>query len=212
MGGSGSGRWYRWDKRFTLDDVYSLDIRMLKRRGLLTPGASALWSWSRGAQPTGSILVVGAQDAVVLVYRVRAHSGPWESRQDIITMDWTALHGGGQRLWFLCPACTRRVALIYSAGTGFVCRHCIAQPYGSQCETPQDRSLRTVRKIRTRLGVNHSLLESIHPWDKPKGMHWRTFARLQQQEQAAQMGMWYQMHAWSTRLLGQSVSGDKLSY
>ena len=49
------------------------------------------------------------------------------------------------------------------------------RPYGSQCETPHDRSLRKVRTIRTRLGVSHSLLEHINAWHKPKGMHWRTF-------------------------------------
>ena len=53
MGGRGSGRWFRWDKRPTLDEVCSLDIRLLKRRGLLQPGSRTLWSWSRGAQSSG---------------------------------------------------------------------------------------------------------------------------------------------------------------
>jgi hypothetical protein len=34
-------------------------------------------------------------------------------------------------------------------------------------------------------------------------MHWRTFERLQEREQDAQMVMWYQVHVWSTRMLGE---------
>ena len=201
MGGPGSGQWYRWDKRSTLDDLCSVDIRLLKRRGTLTPGASTMLAWSRGTQSAGSVLVVGAPDAVVLVYRARAFNGAWEDKRDKVLLTWTAPAGGGQRPWFLCPACARRVALIYSVSTGFACRHCVQRPYGSQCETQQDRSLRKVRKIRTRLGVSHSLLEHIQSWHKPKGMHWRTFERLQEQEQDAQALMWYQVHVWSTRML-----------
>ena len=87
------------------------------------------------------------------------------------------------------------------------------RPYGSQCETPHDRSLRKVRTIRTRLGVSHSLLEHINAWHKPKGMYWRTFERLQEQEQDAQMVMWQHVHAWSTRMLGrrgeESAEGER---
>jgi hypothetical protein len=136
----------------------------------------------------------------VLVYRARAFNGAWEDKRDKVLLTWTAPAGGGQRPWFLCPACARRVALLYSVHTGFACRHCVQRPYGSQCETSQDRSLRKVRTIRTRLGVSHNLLASIYPWQKPKGMHWRTFERLQEQEQEAQLVMWQQTHAWVMRL------------
>ena len=39
------------------------------------------------------------------------------------------------------------------------------------------------------LGVNYQkaalVVESIWPWAKPKGMHWRTWERLRQQEEQA---------------------------
>ena len=59
-----------------------------------------------------------------------------------------------------------------------MCRHCYALPYGSQQETAQDRLYRKVRKIRDRLGASHNLMESLWPWNKPKGMHWSTYDRL----------------------------------
>jgi hypothetical protein len=156
MGGRGSGRWDRWDKRSTLDDLLRLDIRTLSRDGALTPGASAALTWSRGA--------------------------PYH-----VPLDWTQLHGGGQRAWFRCPACRRRVAVLYRAGHGFVCRHCARLPYGSQCESALDRGYRKVRKMRSRLGASHNLLKPTGAWHKPHGMHWRTFERLLMQEHEAHL-------------------------
>jgi hypothetical protein len=203
MGGPGSGQWSRWDKRPTLEELCSLDIRLLKRRGTLEPGRSTRLTWCRGAQSADSVWVLGTHDAVVLVYRARVGLGSWEDKRDRVPLTWTAPHGGGQRPWFLCPACARRVALLYSVGMGFVCRHCTQRPYGSQCETPQDRRLRKVRTIRTRLGVSHNLTQPINAWHKPKGMHWRTFKRLMAQEEHAQLAVWHHQHAWSTRMLGE---------
>lgn len=168
MGGHGSGQWSRGVKAHTLDALRSLDIRLLRRRGLLHPGRST-----------------------------------WESKRDSIDLDWTPAPFGGQRPWFLCPACTRRVALLYWFGQGVVCRHCTRRPYASQCETPFDRSIRKVRKIRTRLGVSHNLTQPINLWDMPRGMHMHTFARLVVQEAHAQLVVWRHQHVWSTRMLGE---------
>jgi len=71
-------------------------------------------------------------------------------------------------------------------GKWFLCRHCYALPYTSHLETAQDRHCRKVRKIRDRLGTSHNLTESVWPWRKPKGMHWRTWEQLRQQEEQAQ--------------------------
>ena len=79
------------------------------------------------------------------------------------------------------------------------------RPYGSQCETPHDRSLRKVRTIRTRLGVSHNLTQPISAWQKPKGMHWRTFARLVAQEEHAQRAVWHDQQLWLARFLGSRV-------
>jgi hypothetical protein len=74
----------------------------------------------------------------------------------------------------------------------------MALPYASQEETAEDRALRKVRTLRARLGASMDLLEPI--WIKPKGMHWRTFARLVQEEQAAQRAQVVLMQAALDRL------------
>jgi len=38
MGGLGSGSWYRWDSKYTVEQCHRLDIRYLKRQGWLKPG------------------------------------------------------------------------------------------------------------------------------------------------------------------------------
>ena len=48
--------------------------------------------------------------------------------------------------------------------------------------------MRKARKIRHRLGASTSLLDPI--WEKPKGMHWRTFERLQQEALQAEQISW----------------------
>ena len=80
--------------------------------------------------------------------------------------------------------------MLCGAGKWFLCRHCYELPYGSQQETAAERHSRKARKIRDRLGASHNLLESLWPWNKPKGMHWRTWERLRTQEAQAHRLVW----------------------
>ncbi len=183
MGGPGSGRWYRWrGTRTTLDAVSRLDVRWLHRHGYLA-GRPYLVTWHRGDQRAGSIGVACQPDGVVLTYDVRVGGGAWTSVRQVVPLAWTPCHYGGERPWFRCGGCQRRVAVLCLDGQWFLCRHCSALPYGSQQETAQDRRYRKVRKIRDRLGVSGNLMEPVSPWRKPKSMHWRTWERLRQQEE-----------------------------
>jgi hypothetical protein len=73
----------------------------------------------------------------------------------------STLYHGGERLWFLCPHCGKRVAVLYGSGARFLCRHCYTLPYGCQNKTYMDRMMRKARKIRAHLGASESLME---PW------------------------------------------------
>ena len=78
--------------------------------------------------------------------------------------------------------CESRVAVLYGLGSRFLCRQCYDLPYGSQQETNLDRMMRKARKIRQRLGGSDDLSEPI--WQKPKGMHQKTFEQLIGEERA----------------------------
>ncbi len=83
-----------------------------------------------------------------------------------------------------CSACGSRDCSIRIVFTGFLCRHCYDLPYGSQNETYMDRMMRKARKVRQHLGASESLMEPV--WERPKGMHWKTFERLVREREANQ--------------------------
>jgi hypothetical protein len=166
-----------------MEEVHRLDIRYMKQHGLIRLGSIGSLSWFRGDQQTGSIGFRVKLDCLVLDYRYRSVGGDWEPVQETIWLDWTACHYGGQRPWFRCPWCFRRVAVLCGYGKRFLCRHCYRLPYASQQETYQDRMMQKARKIRERVGASMNLFEPI--WQKPKGMHWTTFERLLQLEECA---------------------------
>ena len=165
----------------TTEDVKRLDLRYLQRHDLLRPGYRGMLSWSHGGDETGSIHFGVTSTHLLLLYRYRAYGGAWEDVEEWIELVWTPCHYGGQRPWMRCPQCVRRVAMLYSGGRLFLCRHCYGLPYASQLESPIERLLRKAQKMRERLGADLSLFTRIEK--KPKGMHWATFERLVRQEE-----------------------------
>jgi hypothetical protein len=98
---------------------------------------------------------------------------------------------GGERWWFVCAACGRRCGAIYSLprghfrahGMAWACRRCQRLVYPSQREGTGERALRRLRKVLYRAGAAWS--SNCLPRHRPKGMHRRTFERLEAQAMAA---------------------------
>jgi hypothetical protein len=178
MGGGGSGRRWHYSAKNTTETYRSIDVRWLKREGMLSLGANRRITWSRGGEITGSINVRSEPDRVILDYRQRDHGGEWQAENYPVNLTTTPCHIGGERTWFLCPArgCGQRVAVIYGGGI-FACRKCYRLAYPSQREDPADRAVRRADRLRARLGWPGGVLEGAG-WGKPKGMHWRTYERL----------------------------------
>lgn len=152
MGGSGSGRHWQFGAA-TTDEYRSIDVRWLRREGLLASGISRRIKWSRGGEVTGSINIQSEPGRVVLDYRQRDHGGEWQAEKYPVYLDTTPCHMGGVRHWFICPArgCGRRVAMLYG-GAVFACRHCHRLAYPSQREKPGDRAARRADRIRDKMG------------------------------------------------------------
>ena len=153
MGGYGSGRYsYYGGSSDTTDDYRNLDVRRWRRDGLLVPGKSFGWNWTRNSEKVASIQVRVEPDRVFLDYRQRTNGNDWKDEKYPVQLSWTACHLGGSRPWFICPArgCGRRVALLYG-GAIFACRKCYRLSYGSQPEAPHDRATRRADRIRERL-------------------------------------------------------------
>jgi hypothetical protein len=206
MGGEGSGGWYRFNKKTTVEECRSLDVRRLHREeGLLRPGWLFSWSWSRSGRETASIggLVEGEDRAerVVLLFRHRRGlGGEWEDVQQSVTLYWTACNFGGERPWFICPGagCGRRVALLYGPGRYFLCRHCYGLTYQSQRDNKMYRALHRAQDIRRRLGGSANMMEPFP--EKPKGMHSSTYERLWWEHHEAEMEQLSSMREWIDKL------------
>jgi hypothetical protein len=72
--------------------------------------------------------------------------------------------------------------VLYAGGKLFARRRCYGLAYASQQETPMYRGVGRSQKIRLKLDGSPDLLEPFP--DKPKGMHWRTYAQLRAQAEA----------------------------
>jgi len=186
--------------RTTCESCKAIDVRDLHRRGLLRAGRQFSWTWRSRGQPTGEIRIRSEVNAVVLEFNSRTRGETeWKPIEQRVPIEWTECHLGGRRPWFRCSvssagrSCGRRVALLYGAGELFACRHCYGLAYESQQQSRSDRNLSQVQKIRMRLGGSPNML---HPFpQKPRGMHWRTYVRLQGRAQAAEA-------VWSTSMMG----------
>ncbi|WP_284152179.1 hypothetical protein [Desulfofustis limnaeus] len=177
MGGYGSGR--KWNAKSTVEETNRIDIRWLKKEGCLRPGYSGTISWSCNGSNTGTIAARMAGDTFILNYNHRGRNGEWSPVEQIIGLSRSECYFGGHRLWFQCPRCHKRVAVLCGAGKLFLCRTCYGLNHASQHENEADRMLRRVRKIRKRLGADMNLFEPI--LFKPKYMRWRTFERLRRE-------------------------------
>lgn len=176
MGGFGSGRQYGAN---VTEDYRHIDVRRWQRDGLLVAGNIINWQWTRNGEKIAGINARVETGQLRLIYNFRnGNSGEWENLDYPVRLQTTSCHHGGVRYWFVCPAlgCGRRVAILYSAGKYFACRHCYQLAYKSQRETKGDRGRRRADKIRGKLGWAPGIANP--PGGKPKGMHWKTYNRL----------------------------------
>lgn len=167
----------RTKEKAATEDHRALDIRSLHRAGVLVAERSCSWEWKRRGAVVGSIgIYVEMLTRLRLRYQL-TRQGQTEGKDYPVTITWAPCHLGGNRPWFLCPCCGRRVAKLYSS-TLFACRHCLRLNYASQQANKRDRATDRSWSLRRALGCDEGFLclpaEFI---PKPKGMHWRTFNR-----------------------------------
>ncbi|MBM4208253.1 MAG: hypothetical protein FJ190_09655 [Gammaproteobacteria bacterium] len=180
MGGFGSGRKFGTN---VTENFLQIDIRRWQRDGLLFAGSHINWQWSRNSEKIASIAARVETGQLRLIYNYRAPgSENWEPLDYPVRLQTTPCHYGGVRYWFTCPVvgCGRRVAILYSGGKYYACRHCYQLAYQSQREDKGDRGHRGANKIRARLGWQPGIANQNE--NKPKGMHWSTYNRLMLQQ------------------------------
>jgi hypothetical protein len=143
-----------------------IDVRQMKRRGALNAGYSGSWGWHNSAtgEPTGSIGFRVNATGLELMYSLNG-----EPKAQHVPLLQTPCNYGGHRPWFACPACARRVGVLFLRRGGFYCRQCARVGYYSQSEDTTGRAWRKQSKAEAQLGEDSA---------RPKGMHHTTYERL----------------------------------
>ena len=178
MGGLGSGRHSSYSGKTETGDSMPLDIRKITRKGLLVSGNRFSWQWLVNDQQVAGISIRVDWQSMVLSYRLKSTGEVVEQRVQTQT---SPCHVGGQRHWFTCPRCSKRVAVLYAPRRYFACRQCGGLGYATQKDGVGDRASTKVNKLRKRLGWVTGILNETG--GKPKGMHWTTYWRLKGQHE-----------------------------
>jgi hypothetical protein len=175
-------RWEWETTRQSTAGLLFLDVRALKRAGALRAGAVHAWGWTRGrdAEPAGDIVLRmnSTGDCLTLDYRTRVYGeAEWTPRTQPVWLEWTPCHYGGERVWFTCPGCQRRRAILYSAGGVFRCRGCHDLAYTSTREDATERANRRIMTLQRKLKAPAGC-DLFHVPSRPAGMHTATYERL----------------------------------
>lgn len=150
-----------------MEDLLDLDIRRLARNmGRLDKADPFVWEWFSRERSRGTVLIQPTRGGIQLT------QGFGDMFSTYIRVVTTKCNYGGVRVWWSCPQCSSRVAILY-AGKRFACRKCHGLTYTSQKETSENRAIRQAEKIRSRLGWGAGIING--DGEKPKGMHWATF-------------------------------------
>ncbi len=174
MGGSGSGGWYRGNKKDTVEDTLILDINWMKKYNAIL----------QGRDNTGNITWTSRHRKNSIGYRYYEY----DKRLDLnysssgtplnytIYLTFINTNFNGKRWAFKCPDrnCGRTVTKLYLGAGHFLCRHCQDLTYTSRQESYPFRMLSQSQKIHMKLGGDGCEAgDNIPP--RPKGMHKRTY-------------------------------------
>lgn len=123
--------------------------------------------------------VVGCVDCTISVSQVCLDHVQVDGRRGStsIALTTTRPHFGGKRRWFVCPNCGRRCSKVYLRSS-FVCRTCAKAVYPSQYAYLRVAGEAKAKTARSRLGIQANF--GIVDAQKPKGMHWKTYQKLEQ--------------------------------
>lgn len=158
----------------------ALDATRLQHSCDLRPGAE---TFGLAPVPLGG----GAIAVVMLAFDLRqdwqitislpGHSNP-DPAPTAVPLEFTRPPLGGLRLWFRCPVNGSRVQKLYwRADTRrFASRTAQGLAYTSQRYRRVDRARWRLQRLAARAGGTYDGNTGLPP--RPRGMHWRTYARL----------------------------------
>ena len=134
------GRYY-YSKKDTVNNYNSIPIKFLKQHGHLVGYCSGGISWTRGGEKAGSVsycvdISYPGTKYIRFKYTTTIRATGEKIDQDYkVRLVSTKCNYGGQRWWFICNYCKRRVGVLYIGDSEFACRHCYNLTYESRNES-----------------------------------------------------------------------------
>ena len=189
MGGHGSGRIGRGARR--TDELRRFDLADFKRHWF-ERNFFGTCRWTRGGHEMGSIGYRLQSDCMHLHYSV-GRADEKQSVDERFDFAFTEQPLGGMRRWIVCPSCLRRCRVIYGSKY-FRCRQCYDATYASQYESIRVRGMARMQRVRDKLGGDGGLYDPFPR--KPKGMHWKRYSRLQNEDRSTVERMERTLYAW----------------
>ena len=179
------GRWGGYRRRM-VEQTRTIEIGTLRRAGYVGRPASNWWKWRDKAYAAG-------------LWPSHWEDGLIRLPNQIVQTVGISWRFGGQRFYFLCE-CGRTVEKLHAfRDRPWRCRHCHQLTYATRQALPRHRHIVKAQKIRERLGGSLSLGDRFPP--KPKGMHWKRYARLRMRHDAATRQAFGMTTAYFSRLI-----------
>lgn len=208
MGGVGSGR-RRTVNRGTIEDVPLLDMREIRRLGLVKPGECMVdtlrWS-QRGLTVAEARVRVDLSGPEAGSITVTVLGCPTQA----IAIEGVPCRLGGQRFYFLCPDRGRRCEVLCLVGSRFASRQAHRLGYATQGMDELGRARKRRRKLRERLD-GKSLQprpRGRHRYDLTEQLRWATMTERALLAQTLQRRTARRTKVWYPRVTRQERSAD----
>lgn len=180
MGGITSGQ-RRSLNRGTVEQYPAIDLRILRRAGLLRAGECTYITlhWRNQAPEALSVrILIDLSDTGDASIRLAIAIDGIEQRQQV-ALECVSPPFGGVRAYFKCPRKNVRCEQLFWADGAFASRKAHRLTYASQCEDKLSRARRKAHKLRRRLKGDMRYV-------RPRGLHrWDIASRLKEAEQEA---------------------------
>lgn len=172
MGGFGSGRWARNERKVLVNECHSIDIRIWKKQGWLEPDTTITYSHGLHVQVDRG----GIELQFTTVDELTDADGRQHSYSEYVNIHRQECHFGGKRPVFICPSCKRQSFILYQRYGYYRCRSCCNLAHASQLECSHFRMINRAYKLLRRIHKDACLMLPIP--EKPKGMHGYTYRRI----------------------------------
>lgn len=153
MGGIGSGA-KRTASTANVEDVLALDIRVLRRLGVLRSGECIIdtvrWSM-RGLRSASARLRTDLSTIECGGVMTISGTMPDGAITQHVAIEAVPSGYGGHRFYFVCPVTAERCELLYYTEGRFASRHAHRLTYATQNMNDLSRARRKVTRLRTRL-------------------------------------------------------------